>query len=64
LGLNKKTINAKRPPGNSPEMMPWDCSINNNLVEAVMQHVSIFSFSSSDEDKKFKLTTPKDVTQA
>jgi hypothetical protein len=24
-------------PGNSPEMMLWDCSLNNDLVGAVMQ---------------------------
>jgi hypothetical protein len=50
--------------GNSPEMMPWDCSLNNDLVKALMQHMSISSFTSSDEDKKFKLTTSKDVRQA
>jgi hypothetical protein len=64
MGLNKKTIYAKRPPGNSPKMMPWDCSLNNDLVEAVMRHVSICSFASRDEVKKFKLTSPKDVTEA
>jgi hypothetical protein len=64
LGLNKKTIYAERPPGNSPEMMPWDCSLNNDLVEAVMRHVSVCSFASRDEVQKFKLTSPKDVTQA
>ena len=36
LGVNKKTIYAERPPGNSPEMMPWECSLNNDRVEAVM----------------------------
>jgi hypothetical protein len=45
-------------------MMPWDCSLNNDLVEAVMQHVSVLSFVSSVEDKKLKLTTPKDVMEA
>jgi hypothetical protein len=64
LGLNKKTIYAERPPGNSPEMMPWDCSLNNDLVEAVMRHVSVCSFASRDEVQKFKLTSPKDVTEA
>jgi hypothetical protein len=64
MDLNKKTIYAKRPPGNNPEMMPWDCSLNNNLIEAVMHHVSICSFASRDEVKKFKLTTPKDVKAA
>jgi hypothetical protein len=55
LGLNKKTIYAKRPPGNSPEMMPWDCTLNNLLVEAVMRHMSVSSFASPDKEKKFKL---------
>jgi hypothetical protein len=36
MGLNKKTIYAKRPPGSSPDMMPWDCFLKNNLVKAVM----------------------------
>jgi hypothetical protein len=45
-------------------MMPWECSLNNNLVEAVMRRMSVSNFVSSEKDKKFKLTTPKDVMQA
>jgi hypothetical protein len=63
LGLNKQNY-AKRHPGSSPEMTPCDCCLNHNLVEVVMQHVIISSFASSGEDKNFKLTTPKDVTEA
>jgi hypothetical protein len=28
-----------RPVCNSPEMMPWDCSLNKDLKDAVMRHV-------------------------
>jgi hypothetical protein len=45
-------------------MMPWDCSLNNDLVEAVMRHRSISSFALRDKIKKFKSTSPKDVIQA
>ena len=47
-------------------MMPWDCSLNNDPVDAVMRHVSVSSFASDEEEKKFKfkLTSPKDVTEA
>ena len=38
LGANDKDLKSYlgRPVGNSPEMMPWDCSRNKDLKDAVM----------------------------
>jgi hypothetical protein len=48
-----------RPIGNSPEMMPWDCSLNKDLKDAVMRHVCYTCHLPEDDERKFSLSTPR-----
>ena len=48
-----------RPVGNTPEMMPWDCSLNKDLKDAVMQHVCYMRHLPEEDERKFSLSTPK-----
>jgi hypothetical protein len=61
LGADDKDLKAylNRPVGNSPEMMPWDCSLNKDLKDAVMQHVCYTCHLPEDDKRKFSLSTPK-----
>ena len=38
LGLNDGTPYANRPVGNSPKIMPLDCSLNKDIHEGVRRH--------------------------
>jgi hypothetical protein len=53
----KQFINC--PIGNSPEMMPWDCSLNKDIKDAVMRHVCYTCHLPEDNPRKFSLLTPK-----
>jgi len=55
---------ANRPPGNSPEMMPWDNSLNKDLKDAVLFHVCLTYSLHEDDNKKFSLSTPGRTTKA
>ena len=49
-GLNSEFKRYKgRPIGNSPEMMPWDCSLNMDLIHAVDQHCVMTALYAKDE---------------
>jgi hypothetical protein len=48
-----------RPIGNSPKMMPWDCSLNKDLKDAVLQHMCYTCHLPEEHDRKFSLSTPK-----
>jgi predicted flap endonuclease-1-like 5' DNA nuclease len=48
-----------RPIGNSPEMMPWDSSLNKNVKDEVARHVGYTSHLPEDDPHKFSLSTPK-----
>ena len=50
---------AKAPVGNSPELMPWDCSLNKDLMDALAWHCLLTSHLEEDDDWKFSITTPK-----
>ena len=60
--LNKEAdlrIYSERPVDNSPEFMPWDCSLNNDLKLCSNRHV-IFTNNLPDEHpNKFSMSTPK-----
>ena len=40
-GLSAGTAYAGRPPGNSPELMPWDTSLNKDVDDCVARHVAV-----------------------
>jgi predicted GIY-YIG superfamily endonuclease len=65
LPVNKLSADDKelknflnRPIGNSPEMMPWDCSLNKYIKDEVMRHVSYTCHLPEDDVRKFSLSTP------
>jgi hypothetical protein len=48
-----------KPVGNSPEMMPWDTSLNQDVKCAVDRHVMSMADFEDDNPLKFSLSTPK-----
>jgi hypothetical protein len=48
-----------KPVGNSPEMMPWNTSLNQDVKCAVDRHVMNTADSEEDDPLKFSLSTPK-----
>jgi hypothetical protein len=48
-----------KPVGNSPEMMPWDTSLNQDVKCAVDRHVMSTADFLEDDPLKFSLSTPK-----
>jgi hypothetical protein len=53
-----------KPIGNSPEMMPWDNSLNKDLQEIVYRHVLSTRHIPEDHPSKFSLSTPKRIEHA
>jgi hypothetical protein len=47
-----------RPIGNSPEMIPWDCSLNKDIKDTIMRHVCYTCHLPKDDIRKFSLLTP------
>jgi hypothetical protein len=41
--------------------MPWDCALNNCLINSVMYHVAVTSHLEDPDQRKFKLKTPGDI---
>lgn len=52
-----------RPVGNSPEIMAWDCVLNQDLHLAVNWHV-IYTFNLENDDKKFRIDTPSEESKS
>jgi hypothetical protein len=48
-----------RPVGNSPDNMPWDSSLNQDVHTAVQQHILFTLKLAVDDNRKFDLSTPK-----
>jgi hypothetical protein len=46
-------------PGNGPENMPWDLSLNKDTHEDTNRHVVLTHELADDDPKKFDLSTPK-----
>ncbi|RHY93726.1 hypothetical protein DYB35_010310 [Aphanomyces astaci] len=64
LGLNDGTRFAGRPVGNSPELMPWDCSLNKDVDDCFHRHRSVTLGLSRDASAKFCASTPKRLESA
>lgn len=47
-GLNDGTIYAGRPVGNSPELMPQDCSLFKDIDDAVARHIAVTCWMPKD----------------
>ncbi|OQR86050.1 hypothetical protein ACHHYP_20518 [Achlya hypogyna] len=64
LDLNKGTVFAGRPVGNSPELMPWDSSLNKDLKDQLKRHVMFTYGFNSDDPRKFSKATPQSIEDA
>ena len=63
---NGKTskIYAGRPPGNLPEFMPLDTTLNQDIHEAVNTQVTATHFLPKNHPLKFYLATPASIEHA
>ena len=61
LGCNEGTIFQNRPVGNSPEFMPLDMSLNNDVQLALSLHCAITAHLPDDDPRKFSMRTPKTI---
>ncbi|EJK60897.1 hypothetical protein THAOC_18686 [Thalassiosira oceanica] len=64
LGLNEDLGFGGRPVGNSPEFMPWDASLNQDVHESVRRHCVLCRSTLKrqdrlNDDRRFSLATPK-----
>ena len=50
--------------GNSPEFMPWDCSLFQDLEVSLRHHVVITSKLANDDPRKFSLRSPAQIDSA
>jgi predicted flap endonuclease-1-like 5' DNA nuclease len=64
LGLNAGTRYARHPTGNRPELMPWDCSCNADIVNAVFWNCTATSHLKEDDGRKMKMTTPREISKS
>ena len=55
LGCNANTVFANRPVGNSPEFMPLDMSLNNDIQFSLCLHCAITSHLPDGDPHKFSL---------
>jgi hypothetical protein len=57
-GLNANTKYSSRPVGDSPELMPWDCSLIKDLDDSFRRHRAWTKKLDSNDPKKFCNSTP------
>ena len=57
--LNKGTAYHERPVGNSPEFMPLDNSLNNDIKSSHMNHCMVTGHLNDDDVNKFSMKTPR-----
>ena len=58
-GVNARTVYEGRPVGNSPEFMPLDNSLNNNIKASLNRHCCVTSHLPRDDKRRFSNSTPK-----
>ena len=64
LDCNAGTPYEGKPVGNSPELMPLDNSLNQDLHESVRQHVALTQSLDNDDVNKFDISTPRRGSRA
>ena len=64
LVLNGGTPYANRTVGNSPEIMPLDCSLNKDIHEGVRRYCIYTCKLDRDDNKKISVNTPKQRVHA
>ena len=61
LGCNENTVFQCRPVGNSPEFMPLDMLLNNDIQLSLSLHCTITAHLPDDDACKFLIRTPKTI---
>jgi hypothetical protein len=51
-------------PGDSPELMPLDETLNQDIHSTARYHVAITSHLPKDDPRKFSFSTPKEISRA
>ena len=62
-GVNRNTPYDGRCVGNSPEMMPLDNSLNNDLKESHKYHCICTAHLPTDDPRKHSLSTPLRIAE-
>jgi hypothetical protein len=63
-GCNEGTTYDNHPVGNTPEIMPLDTSLFNDLDEAIQRHIIYTNRLDPTDPKKFSLSTPSRASSA
>ena len=63
-GLNQRTPFCNHPPGNSPELMPMDDSLNKDWADGLKRHQLFTMNLPEDDPKKFSSSTPKRLSSS
>ena len=63
LGCNEGTVYKYRPVGNSPEFMPLDMSLNNDIQISLSLHCAITAHLPDDDPRKFSMGTPNTIVR-
>ena len=62
-GVNANTVYKGRPFGNSPEFMPLDNSLNNDIKSSLNRHCCVTSHLTRDDKRRFSNSTPKKISE-
>ena len=62
-GCNGGTIYKNRPVGNSPESMPLDNNLNNDIQTCLLLHCAITAHLPNDDLRKFIMATPGTIVE-
>ena len=60
-GVNRDTAYKNRPVRNSPEFMPLDNSLNNDIQQSMSFHCAITAHLPTDDERKFSMDTPNTI---
>ena len=63
-GCNADTVYANRPVGNSPEFMPLDNSLNQDIQVSLSLHCAVSAHLPDDDSRKFSMRTPNTIVEA
>ena len=63
INLNGGTTYFGRPVGNSPEFMPLDNELNNDIQQSLSLHYAITLELDDYDEKKFSMRTPNEISK-
>ena len=61
--LNGGTTYSGRPVGNSPEFMPLDNALNNDIQQSLSLHCAITLELDDNDERKFSMRTPNEISK-